>query len=178
MNPTTNQQLDDICKILAKLMLNTYIEFDVFNHKLQNSLVNLAYIHYPTITRVAIKTGLDRRLVADTINGKRPRLADNTLKKIIKEIQYQVNVGNNSFNKKGRNNSITTIIYSIVNGATSSSPVVKELIQRGYLKDLYTKVQYKEPSQTQDLKLNENLQAFTHQFDILVNELIYNNQQK
>ena len=80
MNPTTNQQLDDICKILAKLMLNTYIEFDVFNHKLQNSLVNLAYIHYPTITRVAIKTGLDR-LVADTINGKRPRLADNTLKK-------------------------------------------------------------------------------------------------
>ena len=54
------------------------------------------------------------------------------------------------------------------------APVVKELIQRGYLKDLYTKVQYKKPSPTQDLKLNENLQAFTHQFEVLVN----NNKQK
>ena len=172
-----HNQLDDICKTLAKLMLDTYIEFDVFNHKLQKHLVNLAYIYYPTVTRVAIKTGIDRRIVADTINSKRPRLVDNVLKKIIKEIQYQANEGNDTFKKYGQYNSISTIINACANGATSSRPVVKELIQRGYLKDLGNKVECQNPSQTQELKLSENLQAFTDKFELLVNELIYNNEQ-
>ena len=158
-------------------MLNTYIEFDVFNHKLQTALVNLAYINYPIITRVAIKTGLDRRLVADIINHKRPRLADNVLKKIIKEIQYQANNGSDILKKYGQYNSITTMISFAANGATSSNPVIKELIQRGYLKDLGDRVQYQIPSKTQDLKLSKNLQAFTFKFDVLVDELINKNEQ-
>jgi hypothetical protein len=155
-------------------MLSSYIEFDVLTHKLQNSLVNLAYIHYPTITRVAIKTGLDRRLVGDIINHKRPKLIDNVLKKIIKEIQYQANNGSDILKKHGQYNSITTMISFAANGATSSNPVTKELIQRGYLKDLGHRVQYKNPAP--NLKLCKNLQVFSLKFNILVDELIDNNE--
>lgn len=172
MNQITTQQLDDLCKTLAKLMLNTYIEFDVFNHKLQNSLVKLAYLHYPTVTRVAIKTGLDRRVVADAINGKRPRLTSNVLKKLIKEIQYQSKQGNSRFNKVGRSNSMTTMIHSVANGATSSNAVVMELIQRGYLKDLGNRVEYQDLSKIDNNRIIQIFNEFILKFDELVEQII------
>ena len=146
-------------------MLNSFIEFDVFTDKLQHALVNLAYIYYPTITRVVIKTGIDRWVVADIINDKRPSLADNVLKKIIKKLEYQASNGSDTLKKYDEYNSITNIINFAANGATSLSPVVKELIQRGYFKDLGDRVLYQNPAKANNNKIVLNLNKFSLKFD-------------
>lgn len=126
---------------LSKLLDEFHIDINGFCKVLKKyHIQNINESGY-TITRLALRSGIDRRHVSSVINQEVKPHKPSIFKMIIDRIEQIASKNNGVINKKG-SGSIEQIIKDVAPGATTIRSVVEELLVLGYIINMGDQVKF------------------------------------
>ena len=151
-----NESLDKIYQAMTQLIFELNIDFNLFEKTIKKHLVMISYVHCETITRTALKTGIDRRLVSLILKQHKQYIKPSSLQLILQHLKKTTAKTNGLINKEGKK-SLQTIVNRVAFGATTLHSVIAELIQQGCIEDFDKQIKLimttPESYQSDDLQL-------------------------
>ena len=168
---TNSNELDKTFRGLSKLFLEFNINFDGFCKELRHYHVLAAYKATKTITRTALRVGLDRRIVSAIINDAAQYRRVSSLLTILNEIENLAKYSDMIVNKRGKH-SVLSIINKTAYGATTLNSVIDELCALGCIEDLGSSVKFLNKLDHNQPYKQEVLQKFSSHLDRYINDLI------
>lgn len=164
---THNQQQQQIIHAIAQLMNEFHMDFDSFCKALREQYVYHVYQQYQGITRTALKSGIDRRIVSSILKGEKGYSKRPLLLCIIDAIKQKASEKDMMLPKNGIN-SMASIIEDVAYGSTTSKTVLDVLKDTGIIEDHGKKFKFLGyPPKGIDQKV---LESFTQDFCQLVND--------
>jgi hypothetical protein len=164
---------DKAYQSLAELLLLLNFNFDEFSQGLRQYYVLLAYEQCHTIVQTSLKTGVDRKIVRDIVQDKRPLVKPSTLSLIVQQLENLAQANKQMVNKTGQQ-SIHSIMQTVAPGASTVNAIVKELCERGYIEDCGNYVVYinkpkKTLTATQLQRISTHMQRYFNTFGHNIN---------
>ncbi len=170
----TLKDLEKTFKGLARFMQEFNVDFDEAVKTLRKEYVLENYKHNKTITRTALKTGIDRRTVSAIIKDKPQYKKNSSIFTLINNIKLQCEkYSTKVINKRGEN-SIESIIKKVAYGATTLNSVIKELSALGCIKDLGDKIEYITNTITNIPNSSQTMQIYSNHIDHFTNTVLWN----
>ncbi|MBL4774086.1 MAG: hypothetical protein JKX98_11000 [Alcanivoracaceae bacterium] len=160
-------------KALSKLMLAFNLDFNVFYKTLREHYVLDIYQVSQSVTRTALKSGIDRRFISAIIKNKKQYHKTSSLLMIVKEIKTRAHNNAMLIAKKGED-SIESIIRELANGSTTLKTVLDELSETGYINDMGEKIKYLGKPTAKTAENHKKLKIFSVQLNELVKTLTKN----
>ncbi len=170
----TIKYLDRSFKGLARLMQEFNIDFDDAIKTLRKHYVLESYKDHKTITRTALKTGIDRRTVSAIIKNKPQYKKNSSIFTIVNNIKRQCDKQETKTLKKMGDNSLESIIKKVAYGATTINSVVKELTALGCIKDLGDEIEYITNTITNTPNSQQTMQIYSNHIYRYTNSVLWN----
>ncbi len=170
----TIKYLDRSFKGLARLMQEFNIDFDDAIKTLRKHYVLESYKDNKTITRTALKTGIDRRTVSAIIKNKPQYKKNSSIFTIINNIKRQCEQQETKTLNKTGDNSLESIIKKVAYGATTINSVVKELAALGCIKDLGDEIEYITNTITNTPNSHQTMQIYSNHIYRYTNTVLWN----
>ncbi len=134
MKHTDQGHEPQIITVIAELLIQFNMDFEIFSKALRSQYVIDVYNSCHSFSRTALKCGIDRRIVASTIKGEKLYNKRPILHIIIEAIKHKAQHNNGTVAKYGID-SLSNIIDNHVNGATTTKSVIDVLTQSGMIQD-------------------------------------------
>ena len=136
-NPDLHELYQGLSMILGKYNLGCA----QFCKKLRKYYVLQAFSKCKTISRTALKCGVDRRIVSEIIKDQEKRLNQSILHKILNKIERKALSNKGIVNKMGKK-SIQSIMYKTANGTTTVNSIVMALVEMHCIEDMGSHIKF------------------------------------
>ncbi len=122
-------------KGIARLLLKFNINFESFSKQLRDEYVHQAHLQCGTITRTALKTGIDRRTVSAIVKDQSIYQKPSSVFAILGEIGNACQRNGTRRLPKIGEESLESIIKSVAHGSVTLNSVISELAELGCIRD-------------------------------------------